>query len=51
VTVAVHVVEEPATTGVPHVTDVAELRFVTVTWATPELEPCAPSPPYPAVIV
>jgi len=45
VTVAVQVVEEPATTGEPHVTDVAVLRFVAVSGAEPELTPCAPSPP------
>jgi hypothetical protein len=45
VTVAVHVVEEPATTVVPHVTEVDVPRFVAVTVTTPELTPCAPSPP------
>ena len=45
VTVAVQVVEDPATTGVPHVTDVAVPRFVAVTVVEPTLPPCAPSPP------
>ena len=45
VTVAVQVVAEPATTGVPHVTDVAVPRFVAVTGAEPALTACAPSPP------
>jgi hypothetical protein len=45
VTVAVQVVEDPATTVVPHVTDVAVFRLVAVTVAPPELTPCAPSPP------
>jgi hypothetical protein len=45
VTVAVQVVEEPATTVVPHVTDVIVFRFVAVTVAPPELTPCVPSPP------
>ena len=44
-TVAVQVVEEPATSGVPHVTEVAVPRFVAVTVVPPELTPCAPSPP------
>ena len=45
VTVAVQVVEEPVTTGVPQVTDVDVPRFVAVTVAEPPLTPCAPSPP------
>jgi hypothetical protein len=45
VTVAVHVVEEPATTGVPHDSEVAVLRVVAVTWATPDPAVCEPSPP------
>jgi hypothetical protein len=39
VIVAVQVVEEPASTGVPHVTDVAVPRFVADSDAEPPLTP------------
>jgi len=44
VTVAVHVVGDPETTGVPHDTEVVVLRFVAVTWATPDPVAWEPSP-------
>ncbi len=45
VTVAMHIEEVPATTGVPHETVVAVARFVAVTDVAPDPGSCTPSPP------